>query len=310
MKRTKLNPIQRMIVIIGVAMIIFVPLQFSSPDLGNPATKKEISLPTEVKAILERACYDCHSNRSQPEWFDRIAPVSYMVGHDIKEARSRLNLSEWDRNPPAVQQLLLWEMVNAIEEKKMPLPRYLTIHPNAAVSPAELAVLKQYVNTLPGRNMTDTSPIVRSDSNKRMPLVPVALNGIHYFSDFKTWRIISTTDKYDGGSMRVVYGNDLMVQAIKSKKLPFPDGAKIVKVVWGKQHEDKDGNILPGNFQNVQIMIKDRKKYRSTEGWGFAKFDGLKLKPFGKSVAFATTCINCHRLLVSESDFVFNIPTK
>jgi len=101
-----------------------------------------------------------------------------------------------------------------------------------------------------------------------------------------------------------------MVKAIKEGELPFPDGARIVKLVWGKQRQDKDGNVLPGNFQNAQFMIKDSKKYRATEGWGFAKFDGLALKPAGKSVLFEQTCINCHRLLTSQNDFVFNIPVK
>jgi hypothetical protein len=83
-----------------------------------------------------------------------------------------------------------------------------------------------------------------------------------------------------------------------------------VKVVWGKQAEDKEGNVLPGNFQNAQFMIKDSKKYSATEGWGFAKFDGLDLKPAGKTILFEQTCANCHRLLAPENDFVFNIPTK
>lgn len=101
-----------------------------------------------------------------------------------------------------------------------------------------------------------------------------------------------------------------MIKAIKKGQLPFPDGAKMAKVVWGKQHVDKNGNVLPGNFQNVQFMIKDSKKFSDTEGWGFARFDGHQLKPYGKTAIFARTCINCHRLLVSKNDFVFNIPTK
>ncbi|GAA4323732.1 hypothetical protein GCM10023149_24880 [Mucilaginibacter gynuensis] len=299
-----------LIILIG-PVILLAALQFFSPAVENPPVKKEIILPADVKAIMKRACYDCHSNQAEPAWFDRIAPASYLVAHDIKEGRSRFNFSDWDANPPAVQQLLLWEMVNAITENKMPLPSYLAMHPEAQISAAELTTLRNYVNTLPGRHKTDTASIVKPGTARQVkPPVPVSLNGIAYFADFKTWQIISTTDKYDGGSMRVVYGNELMIKAIKSRKFPFPDGTKIVKVVWGKQKEDKDGIVYPGNFQNVQIMIKDSKKYASTEGWGFAKFDGLDHKPFGKTALFAKTCINCHRLLVPESDFVFNIPTK
>jgi len=297
--------------ILIVLLVLGVCLQFTSPIIENPPATREIVLPPEVKTIIERACYDCHSNRPELEWFDKIAPVSFMVADDIKEGRSRFNFSEWDKNPPAVQQLLLWEIVNAIEQRKMPLEAYKLVHPDADISASELAVLKRYVNTLSGRNKVDTGKIIKpSGTGTQKTEVPVSLNGIAYSSDYKNWKIISVTDKYDGSSMRVVYGNSIMVKAIENHELPFPDGAKIVKVVWGKQGEDKNGNVLPGNFQNVQVMVKDSKKYKSTEGWGFAKFDGFQLKPYGKTALFANTCINCHRLLVPESDFVFNVPTK
>lgn len=296
-----------------MAVVIFLGLQISSPSIENPPVTSEIVVPADVKQIIERACYDCHSNEAKVEWFDKIAPASFLVAHDVNEARSRLNFSEWDKNPAGVQELLLWEMVNAIEQGKMPLKRYQQAHPGGKVSESELAVLKQYVNTLPGRHKVDTARIVAQTSSIQKVLTekaPVSLNGIPYSSDYKNWKIISVTDKFDGGSMRIVYGNDIIVKAIEKRQLPFPDGAKIVKVVWGKQAEDKDGNVLPGNFQNAQFMIKDSKKYSATEGWGFAKFDGLDLKPAGKTILFEQTCANCHRLLAPENDFVFNIPTK
>lgn len=289
-------------------VVIFIGLQIASPPVENPPVTSEIAVPEEVKQILKRACYDCHSNEAKVEWYDKIAPASFVVAHDVKEARSRFNFSEWDKNPGAVKELLLWEMVNAIEQDQMPLKRYRLAHPAGRVSASEVAILKRYVNTLPGRHKVDTARIVTQTVTNHQ--TPVSLNGIPYSADYKNWKIISVTDKFDGGSMRIVYGNDIVVKAIQNRKLPFPDGAKIVKVVWGKQAEDKDGNVLPGNFQNVQFMIKDSRKYSATEGWGFAKFDGLELKPAGKTVLFEQTCINCHRLLAPENDFVFNIPTK
>lgn len=317
MKRTRLTFYRKVLLTMGILAVIFTWLQLNSATVENPPVTAEIAAPAEVKQILERACYDCHSNQSKLEWFDKIVPVSYLVAHDIHEGRSRFNFSDWDRNPAAVQEVLLWEMVNAIVQGKMPLKRYTQLHPGASVSLAELAVLKRYVNALPGRHKADTGRILNpklSSANSRpgilKPKVPVSLNGIAYSADYKNWKVISITDKYDGGSMRVVYGNDIMLKAIKQGQHPFPDGARMAKVVWGKQLADKKGNVRPGNFQNVQLMIKDSKKYSATEGWGFARFDGLKLKPYGKTARFDRTCINCHRLLVPQNDFVFNIPTK
>jgi hypothetical protein len=56
-----------------VLTLIIVGLQISSPDIENPPVTSEISVPTHVKQILERACYDCHSNEANVEWFDKIA---------------------------------------------------------------------------------------------------------------------------------------------------------------------------------------------------------------------------------------------
>lgn len=302
---------KKLLTIAGIVLLVGVGLQFTSPRISNPPVTSEIVAPPEVMAILERACYDCHSNESKPTWYDRIAPASYLVAYDVREGRSRFNLSEWEKNPPVVRELLLWEMVNAIEQGEMPLGRYTAMHPSTRVTPAELDILKRYVNTLPGRHKVDTAAIVQAaQADTATVKNPTSTTGVTYTADYKNWQIISITDKYDGGSMRVVYGNDIMVKAIETNQLPFPDGAQIVKVVWGKQREDSTGHVLPGNFQNVQMMVKDSKKYASTEGWGFAKFDGLSLKPYGKTAGFAVTCINCHRLLVPENDFVFNIPTK
>ncbi|MBO9661187.1 MAG: heme-binding domain-containing protein, partial [Chitinophagaceae bacterium] len=217
---------KKLAIILGVVLFISIGMQLTSPSLKNLPVTSEIDLPSHVMAILKKACFDCHSNISSPAWFDRIAPVSYLVSRDIAEARSRFNFSEWDKNPPAVRELLLWEMINAIEQKKMPLPRYLRMHPEAHVSAAELDILKQYVNTLSGRHKVDTAAIIPNlpSDTAQYPLknVPVSLNGIAYSDEYKKWKIISTTDKFDGGSMRVVYGNDIMVKAIESNQLPFP----------------------------------------------------------------------------------------
>jgi len=309
------NHYKKRYIILVVILAIFLMIQFTTTKVQNSPQLGQIEVPAQVKRIFKRSCYNCHSNQSELKWFDRIAPVSHLVTHDVTEAKSRFNFSEWDKIPKVQQEVLLWEMVNAIEQKKMPLNRYLTLHPEARVSASELAMLKRYVNTLPGRKRVDTNKVIKEVDqaravNNSMKGIPISLTGIPYSDNYKSWKVISITDKFDGGSMRIVYGNDIMVKALQNNQLPFPNGAAMAKVVWAKKTEDAEGNVLPGNFQNVQFMIKDGKKFKSTENWGFARFDGLKLKAFGKNVSFAKTCINCHRLLVKDNDFVFNIPNN
>ncbi len=48
-------------------------------DRENPPVESEIPAPEEVREILERACYDCHSNQSRWPWYGYVAPASWLV---------------------------------------------------------------------------------------------------------------------------------------------------------------------------------------------------------------------------------------
>lgn len=72
-----------------------------------------------------------------------------------------------------------------------------------------------------------------------------------------------------------------------------------------------NGEIRTGDFINAQFMVKDAKKYKDTEGWGFAKFSGNNLIPTGTSPLFAQqSCISCHRQLAEKTGYLFNVPMK
>ena len=134
-----------------------------------------------------------------------------------------------------------------------------------------------------------------------------AADGVHYIDDFSDWQVISTTNRFDNHSIRIVFGNALVVKAIRDGRVrSFPDGSAIVKAVWNSI-EDENGHIRPGTVNSIQLMVKDEKRFPETEGWGFAKFNGIKLMPYGTNAAFNTTCFNCHKM-ASDFGYVFNIP--
>lgn len=308
---------QNMLVISAIILFVaFTGMQVTSPEVTNPPVTSGFHGPREVTSILKRACYDCHSNETNLKWYDKIAPFSYVVAADVEEARKRFNFSEWDSIPKGEQEGKLWYMVNMIDAGRMPLPAYTIAHPSAKVTAAELGILKNYVTSLSRTNhaIGDTARIQQKAgaqaTHAQPKRVPTSLNGIQYFDDYKNWKVISSTGRPDNGTTRLIYGNDIAVKALEEARInPWPNGAIIVKVVWNSQHEDAAGNVMPGNFNNVQIMVKDDQKFADTEGWGFAKFNGLDLKPTGTTLSFATACINCHQL-ASETGFVFDIPTK
>src|SRR6267143_2169254 len=59
----------------------------------------------------------------------------------------------------------------------------------------------------------------------------------------------------------------------------------------------------------AHVMIKDSKKYASTLGWGFARWRGTDLQPYGKSAGFTSECVGCHTFM-GDNDFVFTQPIR
>lgn len=296
-------------------LAVFAVIQLYHPEIRNTTGTAEIQAPSNVKSIFKRACYDCHSNETDLRWFDEIAPVYWQVAAHVSAGREGLNFSNWQKMPPGEQKAKLWEAVNQIQADAMPLKSYAFVHPSAKVSASDLAILKAYLMSIvPVNKLQDTAKLsalsAQVNSPKGLPdhVLP-ALNGVPYFSDYKNWQVISTTERFDNGTLRVIFGNDIAVNAVRENKMrPWPKGSILAKAAWDQQ-EDKAGFIRTGAFKQVEFMIKDEEKYASTKGWGFARYKTMTLVPYGKTALFATECINCHRPQKDE-DFVFTQPIK
>lgn len=135
--------------IIIALILIFLMIQFIPIDKSNPPTIGEISPPAEVASILQRSCYDCHSHQTIWPWYSRIAPVSWMIAHDVKEGRDHLNFSTWSTYNQRQQLKLYEEIQEVIEKNEMPLKQYLWLHPSARLTDADKRILKAWSSTAP-----------------------------------------------------------------------------------------------------------------------------------------------------------------
>jgi hypothetical protein len=294
-------------------LIAFIALQFIRPKIDNPSVTGDFKAPPAVKSIVVRACYDCHSNETNLRWYDKISPIYWQVASHVNEGRRDLNFSAWDSLATADQKGKLWEAVNQIAAGAMPISDYQLVHPSTKISPADLTILKDYLLSMVHSKPADTAKINALNKQLQNPVspanLPQAANGITYIPDYKNWQAISTTERFDNGTMRVIFGNDVAVKAIHENNIhPWPNGTIFAKVAWD-QLQDKDGNVTTGAFKQVEYMIKDDKKYAATKGWGWARFKTPKMIPYGKDAMFTNECVNCHRPLKDE-DFVFTMPIK
>jgi hypothetical protein len=84
--------------------------------------------------ILSQACINCHSEKTQWPWYSHVAPVSWLVESDVKRARQRLNSSRWDTLDAVEQRCLLTAIATVIENREMPLHRYVVLHSRVKIS--------------------------------------------------------------------------------------------------------------------------------------------------------------------------------
>jgi len=135
---------------------------------------------------------------------------------------------------------------------------------------------------------------------------PVAPNGIAYSAEYRNWEVIAPSYREDKNHIRLIFGNPTVIKAMKTNVRPFPDGSVMVKVAWNTaKHPQFPVATIPDTFSQVEFMIKDSTKYKETGGWGFARFVGKDLKPYGKDAGFVQECFGCHQP-VKGNDYVFS----
>ena len=133
----------------------------------------------------------------------------------------------------------------------------------------------------------------------------VAPNGIAIFPDYMTWKVVAPSFREDKGHIRIITCNEIAFAALHEGTKPLPDGSVLAKVAWkAEKHPSFPVATVPGAFVQVEFMVKDQKKYKDTGGWGFARFVGSELKPYGKDAGFVSECYGCH-LPVADNDFLF-----
>ena len=127
--------------------VLFISVQFVRPNKSDSPVDQSRTLEShpgvspEVAGILERACKDCHSNRTDWPWYAQVAPVSWYVVDHVNHGRKEMNLSEWSTYDREQADWLLGAMCMTAERGRMPLPSYTRIHRDAKLSPADVKIL-------------------------------------------------------------------------------------------------------------------------------------------------------------------------
>ena len=129
------------IVLLGL-LVLLVGIQLVPMDRSNHVEQGVVPAPQPVLAVLQRSCFDCHSNHTRWPWYAYVAPVSWLVVNDVHEGRHEMNFTEWNRAGARRRARVAAKVWDEVEEGKMPLPSYLRMHAEAKLSEADRAVLR------------------------------------------------------------------------------------------------------------------------------------------------------------------------
>jgi hypothetical protein len=117
-----------------LASVFVHPLPHEVSDRAGAPLLLGADIPPSVLDVFAHACINCHSEKTSWPWYSHVAPVSWLVENDVKRAREHLNLSRWDGFDGAEQRALLTAIATVIENREMPLHRYLVFHPDVKLS--------------------------------------------------------------------------------------------------------------------------------------------------------------------------------
>jgi hypothetical protein len=115
-------------------------------------------VPADIRTLLERSCQDCHSDRTRYPWYSYVAPMSLLVGSDVKAGRARLNLSHWSEYTVTRRMRFLSEMANQVEQREMPLSVYTLMHRGARFSDSEIQSLFRWTQSERLRLINSAAP--------------------------------------------------------------------------------------------------------------------------------------------------------
>ncbi len=128
---------------IGIVVLIIAAAQLIRPDHHNPPVNPENSFQTrmhpdpQVARLIDRSCADCHSNRTVWPWYSNVAPLSWVVGDDVREGRAHVNFDDWGKYDAKKSAGLLKDICDMVRQGDMPLWSYRMTHGGTRLSSSE-----------------------------------------------------------------------------------------------------------------------------------------------------------------------------
>lgn len=137
-----------------VLLLALVIIQFIHPKRNKKEGTQPnfignvYAIPGDAKAILEKACYDCHSNNTRYPWYTNIQPVHWWLNKHIVDGKKNINYDEYTNRPLRYQYHKMEETIEMVKDSIMPIKSYKWTHKDARLTGAERNVLIAWANSI------------------------------------------------------------------------------------------------------------------------------------------------------------------
>ena len=245
----------------NAAKDVTIPLEAGKMKNPLPETAEVVSQGQEV---FLGSCAQCHgaNARGDADLGRNMAPPAM----DLTSA----HVQHWSDAE------LFWIIQNGVRLTGMPSWK-------SSISDTDTWKLARFIHNLPHAAAASASTAVQpqtqaatSAQDKYTLKIP---NGLAFseFRGYESWPVISIS--HNGGAVAAILGNPVMIDAYKAgipgNGKPFPDGAKMAKVHWtAKVDAGQPGSpTVPGPQHDVDLMVKDSKRFADSGGWGYGVFE-------------------------------------
>jgi len=130
-----------------VFVALFAAAQLLRPERSNPTTdpsrtiQAHVPNSSQLPAVLDRACGDCHSNNTVWPSYAQIAPLSWVLARAVAEGRSAVNYSKWGAYSPGQRRTLLAASCHDASTGRMPGGAWTLLHPEARLSSQDIETI-------------------------------------------------------------------------------------------------------------------------------------------------------------------------
>lgn len=129
--------------VVGIPVLVIAAIQLVPYGRGhtNPPDGQLTAFDSDgTRQLAERACFDCHSNRTKWPWYSNIAPISWRIQQHVDEGREKLNFTAFDPSGEETAEAA-GEAGETVAKGEMPPSDYLLAHPEARLTAAEKKAL-------------------------------------------------------------------------------------------------------------------------------------------------------------------------